>query len=163
MTSEEVQQFLRISRSTLYLWIREKKLYPRKAGRAWLFLADEVFRFVGLKPSVPLWFGEGDLEISKEKARHFIRGGGKPDFYIQYISDSARGFIRAKVLWSGSHEKVSFPAPGGIAFDSFSKAKSSNNTVFLGSDSSVWRVRDVRPETSPSGESYIALDLEQIE
>lgn len=35
--------------------------------------------------------------------------------------------------------------------------------VFLGQEESVWHVSDVRPETSPSGVTYIAVELARVE
>jgi excisionase family DNA binding protein len=52
---QEALQILRISRTTLYRWIREGRIRAMKAGRQWRFKRDDIERFLGgEKPRVSL-------------------------------------------------------------------------------------------------------------
>lgn len=42
LTSREVLDILKISRSTLHLWLKAGKLKGYKVGRRWLFKRDEI-------------------------------------------------------------------------------------------------------------------------
>ena len=70
LSSEEAQDKLGISRPTLYLWVKQGKLKPRRAGRGLRFEEDEVMRLLGRGPHVAVWVdafdqgvGEADLLV----------------------------------------------------------------------------------------------------
>jgi excisionase family DNA binding protein len=159
LRSEDVQGRLGITRSTLYLWVRESKLHPLRVGRALLFEEDDVMRLIGRGTSVSVWIGASIGQEARNRIRQWVRTGARPCLRVQYLEAPTREFIRSRVIGTGAGEAIDHPAPGGTVFDSLVEAKKTEKALFLGSEESAWRIHDVRPETSPSGEPYIALEL----
>jgi excisionase family DNA binding protein len=159
LKSEDVQGRLGISRSTLYLWVREAKLHPVRAGRALLFNEDEIMELLGRGTILAIWMAPGVTPEARNLVRQWIRTGARPHVLVQYLNPPTRDFIRCRVIGTGSGQAIEHPAPGGMIFDSLVEAKRTGKVMFLGSEESGWGIHDVRPETSPSGEPYIALEL----
>ena len=47
LTIEELSEYLRISKSTLYKLVREGKIPSQKVGRHWRFHKDNIDRWLG--------------------------------------------------------------------------------------------------------------------
>ena len=62
LDSGQVQDTLRISRSTLYLWVRQGKLKPKRAGRALLFSEEEILGLLEPKPDRSMQEALANLE-----------------------------------------------------------------------------------------------------
>lgn len=159
LSSDEVQEKLGISRPTLYLWVRQGKLKPQRAGRALRFSEDEILRLLGQGPHVAAWVRGGRLEEAKREVRRWVRSGIRPTILLEYLSAPAREFARARVVSSGDGGRVQQPAPGGVLFDALLESKKKRDYLFLSHEESVWWIHDVQAETSAGGESYIAVDL----
>lgn len=160
LTSEEVQDMLRISRATLYLWVRRGKLKPERAGRALLFDEEEIMKLLGKKPVVEIWFGAGaTLDESRSFVRDRMRGYGTPTACAEYLDDAVGDRMRVRVVSFGGRP-VEHP-DGGDAFVSFQKAMVGGQPLFLGNNElTAWAIDDVRCETQ--GASYIALVLKRV-
>jgi hypothetical protein len=81
---------------------------------------------------------------------------------IEYLESPTSDFVRARVLAAGDGTEIQVFEPGGIAFDRFQEAMKKGEYIFQGHEESVWNVNDVKPETSPAGMPYIALELLRI-
>jgi len=158
LTAEDVQERLGIRRPTLYAWVRQGKLHPVRAGRGLLFEEDDIMRLLGRGTSVALWIAGGTLEEAKSRVRRASRSAAKPSYRVEYLESPTPEFIRAKLLSAGG-AAVESPHPGGAAFNDLLEAQKKGAFAFISHEESVWQVDDVRAETSPSGEPYLALDL----
>jgi excisionase family DNA binding protein len=145
LSSEEAQEQLGISRPTLYLWVRQGKLHPRRAGRSLRFDEAEVMALLGRGPRVSAWIRGGRMEEARRDVGRGVRSNERPTFQLEYLAPPTAAFARGRVVSGGDGSGVQRPAPGGVLFDSLLQ--------------SVWGVHDVRAETSPAGESYIAVEL----
>jgi excisionase family DNA binding protein len=145
--SEEAQERLGISRPTLYLWVRQGKLKPQRAGRTLRFDEGEIDRLLGQHPRVAVWVRGGRLEEARREVRRQARSGARPSFLMEYLGEPKADFVRGRV--------VSEVPMLDVLIDSQRR----RDHVFLSHEESVWRVHDVRTETSPAGEPYVAVDL----
>ena len=159
MSSEEVQDQLGISRPTLYLWVRQGKLLPQRAGRALRFDETQVLRLLGRGPQVPAWIRGGRVEEAKLEVRRWVRSNVRPTILLEYLSDPGPSFARAKVRSSGEGSALPTPAPGGVLFDSLLESLKRRDWVFLSHEESLWVLHDVQAETGPGGDPYIAVEL----
>ena len=116
-------------------------------------------QLLGHGTSVAIWMAQGILEEAKSKVKQWVRARVRPLILVQYLQPPTKDFIRCRVAATGAGETIDDPAPGGMTFESLLDAKKGGQYLFLGSEESVWQVADVRPETSPSGVAYIALEL----
>lgn len=116
-------------------------------------------KLLGRGPRVPIWIEGGALEEAKGRVRRLSRTATRPHFIIEYLESPTSEFVRARVLAAGDGTEVQVPEPGGIAFDRFLEALTKGEYVFQGHEESVWKVNDVKPEISPAGIPYIALEL----
>lgn len=119
-------------------------------------------KLLGRGPRVPIWLAGGPLEEAKNRVRQYSRAGANPHFLIEYLVSPTSDFVRARVLSAGDGSEIQYPAPGGMAFDRFQEAMKKGDYVFLGQEESVWKVDLVKPETSPAGIPYIALELVRV-
>jgi excisionase family DNA binding protein len=149
--SEEAQDRLGISRPTLYLWVRQGKLKPQRAGRSLRFEETEIERLLGRRPRVAVWVRGGRLEESRREVRRQMRTGARPDFLIEYLGEPKADFVRGRV------------GEGGPPLESLVDAMKRRDHVFLSHEESAWQLHDVRAETSPAGEPYVAVDLKRSE
>jgi excisionase family DNA binding protein len=149
--SEEVQERLGISRPTLYLWVRQGKLRPQRAGRSLRFDETQIERLLGQSPRVAVWAQRGRLEEARREVRRQARGTARPSFLMEYLGEPGADFVRGRVL------------PGGLDFDALLEAMKRRDHVFLDHEESVWALHDVRAETSPAGETYLAVELKRSE
>ena len=147
--SEEVQERLGISRPTLYLWVRQGKLKPHRAGRSLRFDETQVERLLGQSPRVAVWVLGGRLEEARREVGRQARGGARASFLMEYLGEPGADFVRGRVL------------PGGLASGELLEALRRRDHVFLSHEESVWALHDVRTETSPSGEPYLAVELKR--
>ncbi len=154
LSSEEAQEQLGISRPTLYLWVRQGKLHPRRAGRSLRFDEAEVMALLGRGPRVSAWVRGGRIEEARREVGRRVRSNERPSFQLEYLAPPSAAFARGRVVSEGER-----PAPGGALFDSLLESMKRRDHVFLSHEQSVWGVHDVRAETSPAGESYIAVEL----
>jgi len=145
--SEEVQERLGISRPTLYLWVRQGKLKPQRAGRALRFDETQVERLLGQGPRVAVWVRGGGLEEARRDVGRERRGGVRPAFLLEYLGEPTAEFVRGRV------------ASEGFGLDELIDAKKRRLHVFLSHEESVWGVHDARSETSPAGEPYLVVEL----
>jgi excisionase family DNA binding protein len=159
LNSEEAQEKLGISRPTLYLWVRQGKLKPQRAGRGLRFEEDDVMRLLGRGPHVSCWVRGGRIEEARREVGRWIRSNDRPSFLLEYLAPPAADFVRARVMSSGDGSEIRMPAPGGSVFDGLLDSMKRREHVFISHEQSVWRIHDVRSETSAAGGSYIALDL----
>jgi excisionase family DNA binding protein len=163
VTAEEVQKMLGIRRSTLYSWVKQGKLRPVRAGRGLLFSREEILRLLGRKNLVALWVSGGTLSEARERVGRWVRTGVKPAAVLEYIDAPTERFVRARVVSNGNGESIEYPAPGGVIFDSLANAKRSGAIAFLGGDESMWNILDVRSEQSPTGETWIVVELVRLQ
>jgi excisionase family DNA binding protein len=161
LSSEEAQDLLRISRPTLYLWVRQGKLKPRRAGRGLMFDESEVMGLLGRRPHVAVWISRGELEEAKRIVRTWTRMGVRPSYLLEYLEVPSADFIRARVVSAGAGSEVRHSAPGGVEFDGLLESLGRKDLVFVSHEESVWRFHDVRSETSPAGDPYIVVELER--
>lgn len=147
--SEEAQEKLGISRPTLYLWVRQGKLKPQRAGRSLRFDETEVERLLGQSPRVAVWVRGGRLEEARREVGRQARGGARPTFQMEYLGEPGADYVRGRVL------------PGGPDSDALIEAMKRRDHVFLSHEESVWALHDVRAETSPAGEPYVAVELKR--
>lgn len=159
LSSEETQEKLGISRPTLYLWVRQGKLRPQRAGRGLRFEEDDVMRLLGRGPHVAGWVRGGRLEEARREVGRWVRTNARPTFLLEYLAPPTADFVRARVASSGDGSEIRHPAPGGTVFDGLLDSMKRRQFVFISHEQSVWRIHDVRAETGPAGDSYIALDL----
>jgi excisionase family DNA binding protein len=159
LSSEEAQERLGISRPTLYLWVRQGKLNPQRAGRGLRFEEDEVERLLGRGTQIAAWVGRGRLPDVRRDVARAVRSNGRPTVLLEYLAEPKADFIRARVVADGLGGEVRTPAPGGVVFDSLLESKKRLDYVFLSHEESIWNIHDVRTETSPAGGSYIAMEL----
>jgi excisionase family DNA binding protein len=159
LSSEEAQDKLGISRPTLYLWVRQGKLKPQRAGRGLRFEEDEVMRLLGRGPHVAGWISGGRLEEAKRVVGRWVRTNVRPAFLLEYLTPPTLDFVRTRVLSGGDGAEVRSPSPGGVLFDALLESMKRQEHVFLSHEESVWLIHDVRSETSPAGGSYIAMEL----
>src|SRR5579864_8538153 len=145
--SEEAQDKLGISRPTLYLWVRQGKLKPQRAGRSLRFDEDEIDRLLGRSPRVGVWVRGGLREEARREVGRQARTGGRRSFLMEYLGDPGAGFVRGRVL------------PGGMPEDALLEAMRRQDHIFLSHEESEWVLHDVREETSPAGEPYVAVEL----
>ncbi len=117
---------------------------------------------LGRRPSVVIWIARGKLEEVKNRVKHWARGGGRAHYKIEYLDTPTPECIRAKVISAEGDATVEYPYPGGGAFNDLLEAQKKGDYVFVGHEESVWRLDVVTPETSPSGEPYIALELTRV-
>jgi excisionase family DNA binding protein len=158
-SSDEAQEQLGISRPTLYLWVRQGKLHPRRAGRSLRFDEAEVMALLGRGPRVSVWVRGGRIEEARREVGRGVRSNLRPSFQLEYLTTPTAAFARGRVVSGGDGSDVQRPAPGGALFDSLLESMKRRDHVFLSHEQSVWGVHDVRAETSPAGESYIAVEL----
>jgi hypothetical protein len=116
---------------------------------------------LGKDASVPAWIERGTLEQAKSRVRRFARTGAVPHYRLEYLAPPDPHFVRARVLSAGESD-IDNPFPGGTAFGSLLEARQRGDYVFLGHEESIWRLDDVRPETSPAGRPYIAVNLVRL-
>ncbi|HLY75617.1 MAG TPA: helix-turn-helix domain-containing protein [Planctomycetota bacterium] len=147
--SEEVQERLGISRPTLYLWVRQGKLKPQRAGRSLRFDETQIERLLGQGPRVAVWVRGGGLEEARREVARQARGGARASFLLEYLGEPGANFVRGRVL------------PGGLVADDLLEALRRRDHVFLSHEESAWALHDVRTETSPSGEPYLAVELKR--
>ena len=157
--SQEAQEKLGISRPTLYLWVRQGKLKPRRAGRGLRFEEDEVMRLLGRGPHVAGWVAGGRIEEARREVGRRVRSNALPNFLLEYLAPPKADFVRARVVSLGDGSKIRSPEPGGAVFDGLLDSMKRRDYAFISHEQSAWRIHDVRAETSPAGESYIALEL----
>jgi len=159
LSSEEAQEKLGISRPTLYLWVRQGKLKPQRAGRGLRFEEDEVFGLLGKGPQIAAWIRRARIEEARREVRRSVRAHERPSLVLEYQSPPKPDFIRARIVSGGDGGDVRPPAPGGLLFESLLESMKRRDYVFISHENSVWWIHDVRAETSPAGESYIAMEL----
>ena len=159
LSSEQVQDKLGISRPTLYLWVRQGKLKPQRAGRALRFDEDEIMRLLGKGPHVAVWVRGGRFEEAKREVARWVRSNVRPTILLEYLSAPKVDFTRAKVMSSGDGTGIHYPAPGGVVFDALLESMKRRDYLFMSHEESAWVIHDVRAETSAAGESYIAVEL----
>lgn len=159
LSSEQTQEQLGISRPTLYLWVRQGKLHPRRAGRSLRFDEAEVMALLGRGPRVSVWVRGGRIEEARREVRRGVRSNQRPTFHLEYLASPTADFARGRVVSSGDGSEVLRAAPGGVLFDALAESMTRRDHVFVSHEQSVWVVHDVRAETSPAGESYIAVEL----
>lgn len=162
LTSEQVQELLGISRSTLYHWVRTGNLVPVRKGRALLFREDDLMRALGRQPSTAVWVCTAPLAEARRQAAEWVRSGlGANVFvWIEYLETPRPDFIRAKVVYSGDHQPVT-AQPGGMTFQALLRAQQEGAFLFLGHEDSVWRLHDFRIERGLR-EPYVALELARV-
>ncbi|HZE98901.1 MAG TPA: helix-turn-helix domain-containing protein [Planctomycetota bacterium] len=161
--SEEAQEKLGISRPTLYLWVRQGKLKPQRAGRALRFEETEIERLLGQGPHVAVWIRGGRLEEARREVARWTRTKVRPLFLLEYLAPPTAVFARGRVLSSGDGSELQPPSPGGRLFDALLESMKRREHVFLSHEESVWVLQDVRGETSPGGDPYIAVDVSKRE
>ncbi|MBI3858501.1 MAG: helix-turn-helix domain-containing protein [Planctomycetes bacterium] len=161
MSSTEAQEELGISRPTLYLWVRQGKLKPQRAGRGLRFQEDEVMRLLGRGPRVSAWVRRGRIEEAKRDVKRWARTGERPTVLLEYLTAPTPDRVRARVVAEGDGTEVRVPAPGGVLFDALLESMKRREYVFISHEESVWLIHDVRAETSPAGGAYIAMELER--
>jgi excisionase family DNA binding protein len=149
--SEEAQEKLGISRPTLYLWVRQGKLKPQRTGRALRFEETEIERLLGQGPRVAVWVRGGRLEEARRDVGRQARSGARSTFLMEYLGEPTADFARGRVL------------EGGPSLESLVESMKRREHVFLSHEESVWGLHDVRSETSPGGDSYIAVELTRRE
>src|SRR5262245_5502933 len=159
LSSEEAQEKLRISRPTLYLWLRQGRHKPRRAGRGVRFDEDEAMRLPGRGPDVGGWVRGGRIEEARREVGRWVRANVRPAFLLEYLAPPKPDFIRVRVVAAGDGSEVRVPAPGGVLFDGLLESMRRRDYVFVSHERSVWLIHDVRAETSPAGGSYIAMEL----
>lgn len=159
LSSEETQERLGISRPTLYLWVRQGKLKPQRAGRGLRFEENDVQRLLGRGTQVAVWIRRGRLPDLRREVGRAVRSNGRPTLLIEYLAEPRADFIRARVAADGLGGEIRTPAPGGTVFDALLESKKRADYVFLSNEESIWGIHDVRTETSPAGGSYIAVEL----
>jgi len=159
LSSEEAQEKLGISRPTLYLWVKQGKLKPRRAGRGLRFDEDDVMRLLGRGPHVAGWVSGGRIDEAKREVGRWARTNVRPTFLLEYLAPPKPDFIRVRVVAAGDGSEVRVPAPGGVMFDALLESMRRREYVFVSHELSVWLIHDVRAETSPAGGSYIAMEL----
>jgi len=159
LSSDEAQEKLGISRPTLYLWVKQGKLKPRRAGRGLRFDEDEVMRLLGRGPHVAGWVRGGRIEEARREVGRWARTNVRPTFLLEYLVPPKPDFIRVRVVAAGDGTEVRVPAPGGVMFDELLESMRRRDYVFVSHERSVWLIHDVRAETSPAGGSYIAMEL----
>jgi excisionase family DNA binding protein len=159
LSSDEAQEQLGISRPTLYLWVRQGKLTPQRAGRALRFEEDQVLGLLGRGPQIAAWIHRGRIEEARREVRRSVRANERPSLLLEYQSAPKPDFIRARVVSGGDGGHVRPPAPGGALFESLLESMKRRDLLFISHENSVWLIHDVRAETSPAGESYIAIEL----
>ena len=157
--SGEAQEKLGISRPTLYLWIRQGKLTPQRAGRGLRFEEDDVLRLLGKGPQVGAWVRSGRLDDAKREVGRSVRSNARPTVLLEYLTPPKADFVRARVASEGDGSAIRLAAPGGVVFDALLESLKRRDHVFVSHEESVWSIHDVRAETSPAGESYIAMEL----
>jgi excisionase family DNA binding protein len=145
--SEEAQEKLGISRPTLYLWVRQGKLQPTRTGRALRFDESQIDRLLGQGPRVAVWVQRGRLEEARREVGRQRRAGARPTFLMEYLGEPKADFARGRVLGDG---------PPIEALMDWVRRR---DHVFLSHEESVWVVHDVREETSPAGDPYLAVEL----
>src|SRR5262245_23505070 len=146
LSSEEAQETLGISRPTLYLWVRQGKLRPQRAGRGLRFVQDEVLGLLGRGPRISAWI----RRMRIEEARRAVRSQERPSLLLEYQSPPSPDFLRVRVVSDGDGGA---PSPGGVLFDSLLESMKRRDFVFISHENSVWSIHDVRAETSPAGDS----------
>ncbi|HLY09904.1 MAG TPA: helix-turn-helix domain-containing protein [Planctomycetota bacterium] len=149
--SEEAQERLGISRPTLYLWVRQGKLKPQRAGRSLRFDETEIERLLGQHPRLAVWVRGGRLEEARREVARQVRTGAHPSFLMEYLGEPGADFVRGRVLAEDP------------PFEALVESMRRRDHVFLSHEESVWVLRDVRAETSPAGEPYVAVDLKRSE
>ena len=159
LNSEETQETLGISRPTLYLWVKQGKLKPRRAGRGLRFDEDEVMRLLGRGPHVTGWVRGGRIDEARREVGRSVRAGVRPTFLLEYLQPPKPDFLRVRVVAAGDGSDVRVPAPGGVMFEALLESMTRHDYVFVSHEKSAWRIHDVRAETSPAGGSYIAMEL----
>lgn len=159
LSSGEAQERLGISRPTLYLWVKQGKLSPQRAGRGLRFEEDEVERLMGRGTQVAAWIRRGRLSDARREVARSVRTNGRPTLLLEYLGEPKSDFVRARVAADGLGGGIRTPAPGGTLFDELLESKKRFDYVFLSHEESIWLIHDVRTETSPAGGSYIAVEL----
>ena len=159
LSSEEAQEKLGISRPTLYLWVRQGKLKPQRAGRGLRFEEDEVMRLLGRGPHVAVWVRGGRIEEARREVGRWVRTNARPTFFLEYLAPPKPDFVRARVVSDGDGSEIRVPAPGGAVFDALLESMRRREWTFISHEESVWLIHDVRAETGAAGGSYIAVEL----
>src|SRR6185436_8499767 len=118
LNSDEAQEKLGISRPTLYLWVRQGKLKPQRAGRGLRFEEDEVFGLLGKGPQIAAWIRRARIEEARREVRRSVRAHERPSLVLEYQSPPKPDFIRARIVSGGDGGDVRPPAPGGLLFES---------------------------------------------
>ncbi len=159
LSSDEAQEKLGISRPTLYLWVRQGKLTPQRAGRGLRFEEDQVLGLLGQGPQIAAWIRRSRIEEARRDVRRSVRANERPTLILEYQAPPTADFIRARVVSAGDGGPIRPPAPGGAMFESLLDSMKQRDYVFISHENSIWSIHDVRAETSPAGESYIAMEL----
>jgi excisionase family DNA binding protein len=159
LSSEEAQEKLGISRPTLYLWVRQGKLKPQRAGRGLRFVEDEVLGLLGQGPQIAAWIRRTRIEEARRDVRRSVRAHARPTLVLEYQSPPSPDFLRVRVVSAGDAGLKGPPAPGGALFESLLDSMTRRDYVFISHENSVWEIHDVRAETSPAGDPYIAMEL----
>src|SRR5437867_663057 len=98
LSSEEAQAKLGISRPTLYLWVRQGKLKPQRAGRGLRFDEDQVHQLLGKGPQIAVWIRRTRIEEARRDVRRSARARERPSLIVEYQGTPAAEFIRARVV-----------------------------------------------------------------
>jgi excisionase family DNA binding protein len=159
LSSDETQEKLGISRPTLYLWVRQGKLTPQRAGRGLRFEEDQVLGLLGKGPQIGAWIRRARIEQARRDVRRSVRANERPTVILEYQAPPKPDFIRARVVSAGDGGAIRPPAPGGVMFEALLESMKQRDYVFISHENSIWSIHDVRAETSPAGESYIAMEL----
>src|SRR5258706_1452456 len=123
LSSEEAQERLGISRPTLYLWVKQGKLNPQRAGRGLRFEEDEVQRLLGRGTQVAAWIRRGRLPDLRREVGRAVRANGRPTILLEYLAEPAAGFVRARVVADRLGGAIPTPGPGRTAFDALIGSK----------------------------------------
>src|SRR6188474_1094907 len=107
LSSDEAQEKLGISRPTLYLWVRQGKLKPQRAGRGLRFEEDEVMRLLGRGPHVAVWIRGGRIEEARREVGRWVRANAR--------TSCGRAWCR-----TGMARRSVFPRPGERCSTDFS-------------------------------------------
>src|SRR5262249_22080849 len=110
LSSDEAQEKLGISRPTLYLWVRQGKLKPQRAGRGLRFVEDEVRGLLGRGPQVAAWIRGARIEEARRDVRRSVRGHERPTLVLEYQTPPGADFLRVRVVSAGDRGLQGPPA-----------------------------------------------------
>lgn len=161
ITTDAATEILGIARPTLYLWVRQGKLHPRRVGRSFRFSEDEVRDIVGGSPSMKVWLvQERTLQAAKATARDRIGRGIAASFAGREIPAPAG--TRLRIIGWDPDKPIATMSPGHPAYRRLMEAVRNREFAFLGSEESVHQVRDARIEESAAGEAYLAVTVHRV-